>query len=201
MSVAAEVAYIVASALFSAGLVSLLLSQVTLEESRLGLQATIESSIEASLLPLREVLQAGCQVDYRWHCLLSMPGGGDAHPEYSYQQITIQKDLSELPPDLRFVCVASMADDALSAFVDDPRYQFRWIVDENLDPNNRLLFDVSRVSVDGRELIGRDVGLKLKYSSRQVCYNIPRGDGGSRRHTISFDVLVRKHFGSDRRVR
>lgn len=100
-----------------------------------------------------------------------------------------------------FYCVASMADDAISAFVDDPRYQFRWIVDEGLDPNDRMLFDVTRVSLDGRELNAREVAPRLQYKARQVSYSVPRGHGESRRHKISFDVLVRKHFGSERRVR
>jgi hypothetical protein len=197
-----EVAYLLASAFISAALVSLLLNRATLEESRLSLRRTIEGTIESSLLPLRELVQADCQVDYRWHCLLSMPGPEDDHLDYAYQQMTIEKDIADLPGELRFVCIASMADDALAPYADDSRYHFRWLIDEGLDPYDEKLFAVRRVSLNGRELKGKDASSKARVPHRRIlCYPVPRGARDGQRHTVSFDVLVRKHVGNERRIR
>jgi hypothetical protein len=199
--VVVEVAYMVANIFFSAGLVAMLLSKVTFEEANLSAQATIQTSVESALSPIREALLPGSQTDYRWHCLLGMPERSDSFPEYAIQVVSIAKTVIEPPPELRFVCVASYADDALSPYANDLRYQLRWVVDEELDPRDTNVFDVLAVRVNGRVLAGKDVRVRSGATkSRLLSYPVPREFRNQVQCRIEFTVLLRKHVGNDARV-
>jgi hypothetical protein len=200
-SVRSEVAYVVANVCFSASLVAILLGRVTFAESNLSLKSTLEETIQENLLPLRETVESAAQSGYSWRCVLSPPSSTDKHLRYAYQQISIEKTLYQLPSELRFVCVAADKDDAIAGFVDDSRYQLRWLVDPTLDPNDRHIFDVRRVSVNGTELTGREIKISGRYIQRVLAFPISPAMKADNRFQLSFDLLVRKYLGEDQRVR
>ncbi len=202
-SVAAELTYLLASVCVSAGLVALLLSRATLEETTLTTRATIEESVEAQLSPIRQALRQGGQSDYRWRCFLSLTPDAEGGSEYAWQVITIEKAVTDLPTDLRFLCFASFSDEVLRPYASDPRYQFRWVIDEALDPLNREHFDVQSVLVDGKPLAGKEAPVPGgAAAARLVVYPVPRAARENPGfHRISFAVLVRKHVGHDERIR
>lgn len=196
--VVVELSYMMANVFFSASAVALILSRVTFEEADLSAKAAIESSIEAALSPVRDALLNDCQSDYRWQCLLGLAPDGDALPEHAVQVISIEKTLPNLPSELRFVCVASYDDAALAPYAGDARYQFRWVVDEELDPLNPAVFEVLSVNVralSGRALPNKD-GLRL----RHLAYAIPRELRGLAQCRVEFAVSLRKHVGADSRI-
>lgn len=198
--VVVEIAYMVANVFLSASAVAFILSRVTFEEADLSAKAAIEGSIEAALSPVREALLNDCQSDYRWQCLLGLPPEGDLLPEHAVQVISVEKTLPSLPSELRFVCVASYDDAALGPFSDDGRYQFRWIVDEELDPQNKSVFNVVKVRVNDRPLQGRPLSVRGPVRSSHMAYAIPRELRGLSQCRVEFTVVVRKHVGTDSRV-
>lgn len=198
--VVVEIAYMVANVFFSASAVALILSRVTFEEADLSAKAAIESSIEAALSPVREALLNNCQSDYRWQCVLGLPPEGDILPEHAVQIVSIEKTVPTLPNELRFVCLASYDDAALAPFAEDERYQFRWMVDEELDPQDKAVFDVLSVSVNGRVLTGRPLSARGSFKTSHVAYVIPRELRGLSQCRIEFTVAVRKHIGTDSRI-
>lgn len=198
--VVVEIAYMIANVFFSASAVALILSRVTFEEADLSAKAAIESSIEAALSPVREALLNDCQSDYRWQCLLGLPPEGDALPEHAVQVISIEKTVPGLSNELRFVCVASYDDAALAPFAEDARYQFRWVVDEELDPLDSAVFDVINVKVNGRALNGRPLSSSGPAKMSHLGYAIPRELRGLSQYRIEFTVAMRKHVGADSRI-
>jgi hypothetical protein len=77
---------------------------------------------------------------------------GDPHPEYGHQLIRLSYRLPAMPRELRMVCLASFSDHVLDPYADDPRYVFRWLVDEGLDPQDQEIFQIVQLCIDGRPL-------------------------------------------------
>lgn len=119
------------------------------------------------------------------------------------QALRISYRVSELPREVRFVCIATLSDEPLTEIADDARYLFRWLVDEGLDPADEAVFRVGMVRVDGRPL----KRATLRKTTIGGCpaaeyrYGLTAEQRGLGSHHVEFSVTVRKYLGEDRHIR
>jgi hypothetical protein len=200
-SVAVESALVLANVCFSASLVAILVSRAILEEANLSARAAIQQSVDETLAPIRDTLLTDSQQEYRWHCILGMPGLQDPFQNYAIQKISIEKTVNTLPDELRFVCVASYADDVFGPYTDDRRYQLRWVIDSELDPRNVAISDVLSCRLNGQDLNPRALTQSVSEPVTKIfAFAVPDELKGATKYRLEYSVLLRKHIGADSRV-
>lgn len=199
-SVPVAVAYVLGTIFLSAGLISLILGRVSVEESRVEVRWTVEQSIEDLLRPLRAMIDEDSQREYRWHCLLSLPDGDGQLTDYALQEIEVSKEVSQIPKIIKLVCIASKGDAVLEQYAEDPECLMRWVVDDELNPQDEAVFSIDELIIDGftvplheRKVFNQP--LRVEYRYRR-----PVTPSNDEKRQLSWRFHVRKYFGSDERV-
>lgn len=189
--------------LIAGSAVAFIVERASVRENVVRIENAIEATVEESLRPALTPVLADAVSDYRWTSILSCPPKGDPLPTYLVQDLVISRTVRVLPRELRMVCVASIGDE-VEAYGNDSRYVFRWAVDKELDPCDLTVFDIQEVAVNGLTL--EEYGESLRQTEiGSRCFDqaflLPDSliDAPSFRLTIK--VRVRKHVGTDERVR
>ena len=130
-----------------------------------------------------------------WRCHLEAPGEDDAHPDFAYQTVAVSALLPDCPSSLRFLCIAEQSPDWRP--FNDSSYQFRWEVEEDLDPRDPKVIRVDELRIDGvRHAV--TPGQSKDGACEYVC-STPRDQRG-REAQVSFVVTVRKLIGANDRL-
>ncbi|MET9861378.1 hypothetical protein ABZY93_19050 [Streptomyces smyrnaeus] len=190
---------VVGTTLVSAAMVSFVFGQITIRDTTLQVDQAIDHSLREVLEPIRENLFTGALARYRWDCHLDVP-----EPDgYALQAMRISYQLTDVPRELRFICVSSLTDASFSTLASDDRYVFRWQVDEGLQVLDPACFHVSHVRVDGRQLQQAAPRPATLRGSSAVEYRFPVSEPHRHHglHSVEFHVVARKYLGSDREIR
>ncbi|MEU6090743.1 hypothetical protein ABZ865_28830 [Streptomyces sp. NPDC047085] len=190
---------VIGSTLVSAAVVSIIFGQITIRDTTLQVDQAIDHALREVLEPIRENLFAGALARYRWDCHLD----GLATDGYAVQAMRVSYQVSNLPTELRFVCVSSLSDEPFSTLAGDNRYVFRWQIDEGLALTDRNCFRVDHVRINGQELRQVPPRQTALRGSPAIEYRFPLSE--QRRHHglhyVEFHVVARKYLGSDREIR
>ena len=192
-------------ALFSAGVVAVTFGWISSEENEVRIGRIIGQKVQDIRQEVKSILHRavsrayeGALVDRSLKCHLEAPGAEDSLPEYLYQVLTVSDQISDCPAELRFVGVAGESP-SWSRYLDD-KYQFRWELDEGLDPTSDSVFRVDNVRLNGR-VLDRPQAVHGDgiCEPRELRYEVPSGSHG-RAARISFVVTVRKFLGNESRI-
>lgn len=196
------IAGLLANALVSAALITLIVGKVTEDESRLLVLHTIEDSLETNLSPLRETLQhAGSQTDFRWTCLVSRPPAGDPHQDYLVQDISIARTIDSVPPEVWVVCAASNDDGILQSLAADKRCVLRWLVDGSLNPCDDAVFLLDEMSVNGiPQTVKATETTVLGSQVRVYKARMGKEEQAASPVALRLGFRARKHLGTNERV-
>lgn len=190
---------VVGTALASAAIVSFIFGQITIRDTTLQVRQAVDDALREVLEPVRENLFAGALARYRWDCHLDglRPDG------FAVQAMRVSYQTTNLPKELRLICVSSLTDEPFSAFTDDPRYIFRWQVDAGLNPSDPRCFRIDCLKVDGEELPLAAPRQTVIRESPAVEYRFPLLDSQRHHgtHSIEFYVAAQKYLGTDREIR
>lgn len=182
-------------AFFSAGVVAVTFGWISSEENEVRINHIFKRNIRETIRPIVSRALEGAQIDRSWKCHLEAPKEDDLLSDYFYQTLTVSYSISNCPTELRFIGVASLSPDW--SHYQDNRYQFRWELDEGLDPKDDSVFRVDNVRLDGRAL---DQSERIQDDiTSELRYEVPRERHGQGVR-ISFVVSVRKFFGSESRI-
>lgn len=182
-------------ALFAAGVVAMTFGWITAEESAVRMRAVLERTIRSALSPAVSRVVSDAVRNRSWRCHLEAPKEDDPHPDYAHQTIAVSALLPDCPSSLCFLCVAEQSPD-WRAYTDSS-YQFRWEIEEDLDPRDPQVFRVDELRIDG---VVHGVIPRLSYDGvcEYVC-STPR-DRRGREAQVSFVVTVRKFIGANDRL-
>jgi hypothetical protein len=145
---------------------------------------------------------AGQLAAYRWDCHLACPLPHDEHPDHAYQSMRVCYRVDALASTLQLACAASRDDRALERFRADD-FIFRWLVDDDLDPADPMIFAVGTVRVDEHQLTAGPASV-IDVIGGAAClhsYQVPRRLRSATGHQVEFQVLVRKFIGRETRLR
>jgi len=193
---------LIGGALVSAALVSFVFGSITIRETTQQVDRAVAVALEDALAPVRGTLYAMALESYRWDCHLDVADDDPSH-EYLEQGLRIAYRMSDVPEELRFICLATTRDEALTPYTTDPRYVFRWLVEDTLDPQQEQVFRVGDVLVDG-EIIGDRKTLTPHVAgarASEVVVTVPDRLRAPGSHSIEFAVRTRKFVGRDERLR
>jgi hypothetical protein len=152
--VPATVLSLIGGAFVSAAVVTLVLGALAIRETVDQVDSALLRGLQDVLDPIRDPVFAGSMVAYRWDCYLACALPDDEHPDYAYQNMRISYRIDTLPSVLQLVCAASRDDRALDEFRAED-FVFRWLVDDDLDPTDPMVFRVGMVQVDNEQLKSR----------------------------------------------
>lgn len=200
--VVSTVLSLIGGAFVSATVVTLAIGSLTVRETTEQVDSAVLRGMQDVLGPVRDPLFAGALSAYRYDCLLTPPRPDDAHPDYLYQNFRISYRIETLPATVSIVCLASNDDACLNGFT-GPEYLLRWMVDDNLDPDDPEIFTIGAVRVDNKELERRPptheavAGGKARIDRFAVPHDAQVTVG----HFVELSITARKFIGRDRRVR
>jgi hypothetical protein len=200
--VLATVLSLIGGAFVSAAVVTLVLGALAVRETVEQVDSALLRGLQDVLDPIRDPVFAGSMVAYRWDCYLACPLPDDDHRDYAYQNQRISYRIDTLPSVLRLVCAASRDDRALEEFRAED-YVFRWLVDDELDPTDPMVFRVGMVQVDNEQLKSRPANTirVTGGTARVLTYEVPRTLRQTVGHTVELQILVRKFVGRETRLR
>ncbi len=200
--VLATVLSLIGGAFVSAAVVTLVLGALAVRETVEQVDSALLRGLQDVLDPIRDPVFAGSQVAYRWDCYLACPLPDDEHPDYAYQNMRISYRIDTLPSAFQLVCAASRDDRALEEFRAED-YIFRWLVDDDLDPTDPMVFRVGMVQIDNEQLKSKPATTTrvVGGTARHLTYEVPRRLRQTVGHTVEFQVLVRKFVGRETRLR
>jgi hypothetical protein len=200
--VLATVLSLVGGAFVSAAVVTLALGALAVRETVEQVDRALLRGLQDVLDPIREPVFAGSMVAYRWDCHLACPLSDDEHPDYAYQAMRISYRSDTLPPAVQLICAASRNVRALEEFRAED-FIFRWLVDDDLDPGDPMVFRVGMVCVDGQPLQRRPANTinVAGGTAHHLTYQVPRRLRQTVGHTVELQVLVRKFVGRETRLR
>jgi hypothetical protein len=200
--VLATVLSLLGGAFVSAAVVTLVLGALAVRETVEQVDSALLRGLQDVLDPIRDPVFAGSLVAYRWDCFLACPLPDDEHPDYAYQNMRISYRVDAIPATLQLVCAASRDDRALGEFRAED-FIIRWLIDDDLDPTDPMIFRAGIVSVDNEALKSRQVRTVnvIGGTARILSYDVPRRLRQTTGHTVEFQVLVRKHVGRETRLR
>ena len=181
-------------ALFAAGVVAMTFGWITAEESAVRMRTVLERIIRSALSPAISRVMSDAVRNRSWRCHLEAPNEDEAHPDFAHQTVAVSALVPDCPSSLRFVCIAEQSPD-WRAYANSS-YQFRWEVEEDLDPRDPKVFRVDELRIDG---VKHDV--TPRQSNDSVCEYVcstPRDQRG-REVQVSFVVTVRKFIGANDR--
>lgn len=187
------------TALVSAALVSFIFGQITIRDTTLQVDQAVYGALRDVLQPVRENLFTGALTRYRWDCHLDALGPDG----YAIQSMRISYQDSEVPRELRFICLSSPSDDPLGVLSRDTRYVFRWRLDEGMGPIHPDSFQVHQVSVNGQQLQQATARRTVLQGFPALEFRFPLSE--TQRHhgtpSVEFRVVTRKRLGEDRKIR
>jgi hypothetical protein len=200
--VIATVLSLIGGAFVSAAVVTLVLGALAVRETVDQVDRALLRGLQDVLDPIRDPVFAGSLVSYRWDCFLACPLPDDQHPDYAYQNMRISYRVDAVPGALQLVCAASRDDRALEEFRAED-FILRWLIDDDLDPTDPMIFRAGIVSVDNESLKSRQVKTVnvIGGTARILTYDVPRRLRQTPGHTVEFQVLVRKFVGRETRLR
>ncbi len=200
--IAATVLSLIGGAFVSAAVVTLVLGALAVRETVEQVDSALLRGLQDVLEPIRDPVFAGSLVAYRWDSYLACPLPDDEHPDYAYQNMRISYRVDTLPSILQLVCAASRDDRALEGFCAED-FIFRWLVDDDLDPTDPMIFRVGMVFVDNEQLKSRPASTTkvVGGTARHLTYDVPRRLRQTVGHTVEFQVLLRKFVGRETRLR
>ena len=200
--VLATVLSLIGGAFVSAAVVTLVLGALAVRETVEQVDSALLRGLQDVLDPIRDPVLAGSLTAYRWDCFLACPMADDDHPGYAYQNMRISYRVDALPAVLQLVCAASRDDRALEEFRAED-FILRWLVDDELDPTDPMVFRVGMVCVDNEQLKSRQARTAnvVGGTARILSYDVPRRLRQTVGHTVEFQVLARKFVGSETRLR
>ncbi len=189
-------------AFVSAAVVTLVLGALAVRETVEQVDSALLRGLQDVLDPIRDPVFAGSLVAYRWDCFLACPLPDDEHPDYAYQNMRISYRVDAVPATLQLVCAASRDDRALEEFRAED-FILRWLIDDDLDPTDPMIFRAGIVFVDNESLKSRQVKTVnvIGGTARILTYDVPRRLRQTPGHTVEFQVLVRKFVGRETRLR
>ncbi|MBV6699649.1 hypothetical protein [Kitasatospora aureofaciens] len=200
--VLATVLSLIGGAFVSAAVVTLAIGSLTVREATEQVDSAVLRGMQDVLGPVRDPLFAGALSAYRYDCMLAPAPAGDAHPDYLYQSFRISYRVDSLPRTVSIVCLASNDDACLDRFT-GPEYLLRWMIDDNLDPDDPEIFTIGAVRVDNRDLERKPpvhetvAGGKARIDQ----FSVPHDAQVTVGHLVELSVVARKFVGNDRRVR
>lgn len=197
---AGQILGVIGGGLVSAGIVSFALGGITLSETVAQVDSALMRGLQSVLTPVRDPIYAGSVASYRWDCWITAAAADDRYPEYVYQNLRISYRIEELPAALRFVCAATRDDRLLEQYRAE-NYAFRWLVDEQLDVSDPMVFRVGMVRIDNESLRSGAVTNETIPGGRARVMNfaVPRKLRQTEGHTVEYQVLVRKFVGDEER--
>ncbi|MEU8922215.1 hypothetical protein AB0D10_14960 [Kitasatospora sp. NPDC048545] len=200
--VLATVLSLIGGAFVSAAAVTLAIGSLTVRETTQQVDSAVLRGMQDVLSPVRDPLFAGALSAYRYDCLISPAPPGDTHPDYVYQSFRISYRIDALPGTVAIVCLASNDDASLDGFT-GPEYLLRWMVDDNLDPDDPTVFTVGAVRVDNRDLDRRPATHETVVGGRARVehFSVPHDAQVTMGHLVELSVTARKFVGNDRRIR
>jgi hypothetical protein len=200
--VPATVLSLIGGAFVSAAVVTLVLGALAVRETVEQVDSALLRGLQDVLDPIRDPVFAGSLVAYRWDCFLACPLPDDEHPDYAYQNMRISYRVDAVPATLQLVCAASRDDRALEEFRAED-YILRWLIDDDLDPTDPMIFRAGTICVDNEPLQSRQVKTlnDIGGTARVLTYEVPRRIRQTTGHTVEFQLLVRKFVGSETRLR
>lgn len=193
---------LVGGALVSAALVSFVFGSITIRETTQQVDRAVAVALEDALAPVRGTLYASALENYRWDCHVDIAAGDTSH-EYLDQALRIAYRVTDVPEELRFICLATTRDEVLKPYAHDPRYVFRWLIEEALDPQDESVFRVDDVLIDGELIHERQIDSPRISDARasQVVVAVPERHRTPGSHAVEFSIRARKFVGRDRRLR
>jgi hypothetical protein len=200
--VLATVLSLIGGAFVSAAVVTLVLGALAVRETVEQVDSALLRGLQDVLDPIRDPVFAGSLTAYRWDCFLGCPMPDDDHPDYAYQNMRISYRVDAVPGVLQLVCAASRDDRALEEFRAED-FILRWLVDDELDPTDPMVFRVGMVCVDNEQLKSRQARTVnvVGGTARILSYDVPRRLRQTVGHTVEFQVLARKFVGRETRLR
>ncbi|WP_329496024.1 hypothetical protein [Kitasatospora herbaricolor] len=200
--VLATVLSLIGGAFVSAAVVTLAIGSLTVRETTEQVDSAVLRGLQDVLGPIRSPLFVGALSAYRYDCLLTVPPAGDAHPDYLYQSFRISYRTETLPKTVSIACVASNDDASLAAYT-GPEFLLRWMIDDNLDPDDPEIFTIGAVRVDNRDLERRSVvhETAIGGKARVDHFSVPHEASVTAGHSVELSICARKFIGNDRRVR
>ncbi|MBV2151393.1 hypothetical protein [Kitasatospora sp. SUK 42] len=200
--VLATVLSLVGGAFVSASAVTLAIGSLTVRETTEQVDSAVLRGMQDVLGPVRDPLFAGALSAYRYDCLLSPAPAGDAHPDYLYQSFRISYRIESLPKAVTIACLASNDDAGLDGFTGS-ECLLRWMIDDNLDPDDPEIFTVGVVRVDNRDLERKPPTHETVAGGRARVehFTVPHDAQVTIGHLVELSVTARKFVGNDRRVR
>lgn len=193
---------LIGGAFVSAAVVTLAIGSLTVRETTEQVDSAVLRGMQDVLGPVRDPLFAGALSAYRYDCLLAPPPPGDAHPDYLYQSFRISYRIETLPRTVSIACLSSNDDGCLDRFT-GPEILLRWMIDDNLDPDDPAIFAIGSVRVDTRELERKPPTHEAVTggTARIDHFSVPHDAQVTSGHLVELSVTARKYVGSDRRVR
>ncbi|WP_420611062.1 hypothetical protein [Candidatus Poriferisodalis sp.] len=182
-------------ALFAAGVVAMTFGWISAEESAVRMRTVVEGIIRSALSPVVSRVVGDAIRNRSWRCHLEAPSEDDGYPDFAYQTVAVSALLPDCPSSLRFLCIAQQSPDWRA--YSDSSYQFRWEVEEDLDPRDPEVFRVDELRIDGvrHEVTPR----QSKDGACEYVCSTPRDQRG-REAQVSFVVTVRKFIGANDRL-
>ncbi|MFF7991831.1 hypothetical protein ACFZDG_18805 [Kitasatospora xanthocidica] len=200
--VLATVLSLIGGAFVSAATVTLAIGSLTVRETTEQVDSAVLRGMQDVLGPVRDPLFAGALSAYRYDCMLSPAPAGDTHPDYLYQSFRISYRIDALPATVTIACLASNDDAGLDGFT-GPGCLLRWMIDDNLDPDDPVVFSIGAVRVDNRDLERRPATHEPVAGGRARIehFSVPRDAQVTVGHLVELSVTARKFVGNDRRIR
>ena len=200
--VPATVLGLIGGAFVSAAVVTLVLGALAVRETVEQVDSALLRGLQDVLDPIRDPVFASSLTAYRWDCLLACPRPDDEYPNYAYQNLRISYRVDTIPSSLQLVCAASRDDRAIEEFRAE-NFVLRWLVDDDLDPGDPMVFRVGGIRVDNEPLKNRatrSIGV-IGGKAVVLSYEVPRRLRQTTGHSVEFRVLVRKYVGAETRLR
>ncbi|MFJ6136736.1 hypothetical protein [Kitasatospora sp. NPDC092286] len=200
--VLATVLSLIGGAFVSAAVVTLAIGSLTVRETTEQVDSAVLRGMQDVLGPVRDPLFSGALSAYRYDCLLSPPPTGDSHPDYVYQSFRISYRIETLPKTVTIACLASNDDAGLDGFT-GPECLLRWMIDDNLDPDDPEIFTIGAVRVDNRDLERKPPTHETVSGGRARIdqFSVPHDAQVTVGHLVELSITARKYVGNDRRIR